>query len=264
MKLLNGNELAGFIKERQAKQARFLRQSLKITPKLAIVQEKDDPVINTYVKLKQSYGEDIGVEVEIYKTTPETTLSIVKQLNGNKAVHGIIVQLPLVHEDQTEKILNCVIKSKDVDGLAKNSQFDPATPTAILWLLAGYNIDLAGKEIAIVGKGRLVGAPLIKMLQDSELKVLAHGRDTENLKEALQDADVVISATGTPNLIKPDMLKQKAIVIDAGTTSEKGKTVGDLSSEVYKKDDLTITPQKGGVGPLTVCALFENVLKATS
>lgn len=264
MKLLNGSELAGFIKERQTKQVRALKQSHKIFPRLAIVQEKDDPVINTYVRLKKTYGADIGVGVDIHKVNPKDTTQTIRDLNVDESIHGIIVQLPLEDEEKTEVVLNTVDSKKDVDGLAKKSFFDPATPTAIMWLLAGYNVDLAGKEIAIVGKGRLVGSPLARMFTDSNFSVSIYGRDTQDLTAKLNQADIIVSATGKPGLIIPDMIKQGAIVVDAGTSSEKGKTVGDLHPNVYEREDLTVTPQKGGVGPLTVCALFENVIKSAS
>jgi len=136
-------------------------------------------------------------------------------------------------------------------------------PLAILWLLSGYNIDLAGKDIVLVGRGKLVGAPLEKMLQASGVEPRMVVKETPNGPDEIRKADVVISATGVPGLIKPDMLKQGAVVVDAGVASEGGKTVGDVAPEVYEqRDDLTITPAKGGVGPLTVTALFENVIRA--
>jgi methylenetetrahydrofolate dehydrogenase (NADP+) / methenyltetrahydrofolate cyclohydrolase len=177
-------------------------------------------------------------------------------------VHGIIVQLPLQDPSRTDEIVNLVAPSKDVDALRKESQFEPATPMAILWLLSGYNIDLMGKKILLIGRGKLVGAPLEKILKDSDHDVSIVDREVADMADRAKQADVIITATGSPALLYPDMIKSGAVVIDAGVASEEGKTVGDLAPEVYERDDLTITPRKGGVGPLTVCALFENVIRA--
>jgi len=261
MKLLNGAEIAGFIKERHAHQVRSLRHD-KIFPKLAIVQAKDDPVINTYVRLKKEYGDDIGVEVEDHITLQSEVPRILNKLSISDEVHGIIVQLPLQDPSETEQIVNLVDPTKDVDALGEKSIFEPATPMAILWLLNGYNIELRGKNILLIGKGKLVGAPLEKMLKQSDLKFQVIDREIPNLKEHTLEADIIITATGSPAILSADMIKQGAVVVDAGVASEHGKTVGDLSPEVYSRDDLTITPEKGGVGPLTVCALFENVIRA--
>jgi methylenetetrahydrofolate dehydrogenase (NADP+) / methenyltetrahydrofolate cyclohydrolase len=264
MKLLNGSDLSGYIKERQAQAVRRLVGTRGITPKLAIVQCLDDPVINTYVRLKKEYGADIGVEVEPSFVDQADIATHLEKLNTDLSIHGIIVQLPLPDPLQTEAVVNMVLPQKDVDALGTKASYDPATPTAILWLLNGYNIDLASKKIVLVGRGKLVGAPLEKMLLASEYEVEVVDRSTENLAEAIKNADVVITATGSPAVVTADMLKLGAVVVDAGVASESGKTVGDLGEDVYSRDDLTLTPQKGGVGPLTVCALFENVIRAAN
>jgi methylenetetrahydrofolate dehydrogenase (NADP+)/methenyltetrahydrofolate cyclohydrolase len=128
--------------------------------------------------------------------------------------------------------------------------------------LAGYNVELSGKQVLLVGRGKLVGQPLEKILKDSGVSVQVADRKTEDLKAEALEADVIITATGSPAILYPDMIKHGAVVVDAGVASEDGKTVGDVAPEVYERDDLTITPTKGGVGPLTVCALFENVIRA--
>jgi methylenetetrahydrofolate dehydrogenase (NADP+)/methenyltetrahydrofolate cyclohydrolase len=262
MKLLNGRELADFIKQRQSHQVRALRQSHDVFPKLAIVQVKDDPVINTYVRLKKKYGADILIDVDIQQISQEKAAETIKKLNEDPLVHGIIVQLPLHDPSQTEEIVNMVVPEKDVDALGKNAIFDPATPMAIMWLLAGYNIDLQGKKVLLIGRGKLVGAPLERILTASGIDITVADRETEDLRVETLKADVIITATGSPAILYPDMLKEGAVVVDAGVASEEGKTVGDVAEAVYERDDLTITPQKGGVGPLTVCALFDNVIRA--
>lgn len=263
MKLLNGSELAGFIKERQAKDVRRLNAS-KISPKLAIVQVKDDPVINTYVRLKKQYGADIGIAVEVYSPKQTEMPKLLNKLSNDKSVHGIIVQLPLEDPSQTDEIVNMVAPQKDVDALGVSAKFDPATPMAILWLLAGYNVELKNKHILLIGRGKLVGEPLEKILKASNYDVEVIDREVKDLAKHTKDADIIVTATGSPAVLYPDMIKHGAVVVDAGVASEEGKTVGDLSEEVYQRDDLILTPKKGGVGPLTVCALFENVIRAAS
>jgi methylenetetrahydrofolate dehydrogenase (NADP+)/methenyltetrahydrofolate cyclohydrolase len=262
VKSLNGSELAGYIQERQARQVRALRQAHGIEPKLAIIQAKDDPVINTYVRLKKQYGADILIDVDIHKVGQEEIERLLRSLNKDDSVHGIIIQLPLKDTAQTDEIVNMVAKGKDVDALGKSAEFEPATPMAIQWLLAGYNVQLKDKKILIVGRGKLVGAPLEKILKESGYEVEVVDREAKDLSTHTKGADIIITATGSPAIIYSDMIKQDAVVVDAGVASESGKKVGDLAEDVYKRDDLTITPKKGGVGPLTVCALFENVIRS--
>lgn len=260
MRELNGSELAGFIKERQAKQVRALRQAWHINPRLAIVTDVENPVIETYMRLKQRYGADILIDVEIHRVSAGGALEAIRELNNRDDVQGIILQLPISNSDQTEELLESIREDKDVDGLRKKAIFQAATPTAISWLLAGYGVDLKGKKVAIVGRGRLVGAPLEKMWLKSgvDVTVFEKGDDLSQLI----NYDIIVSATGVPGLIKSQMIKPKAVVIDAGTASENGKIVGDVSEEVRQRNDVIITPKKGGVGPLTVSALFDNVITA--
>ncbi|HEX3568827.1 MAG TPA: bifunctional 5,10-methylenetetrahydrofolate dehydrogenase/5,10-methenyltetrahydrofolate cyclohydrolase [Candidatus Saccharimonadales bacterium] len=262
MKSLNGRELAEFIKERQAQQVRALRQAGHVVPKLAIVVTIEHPVINVYMRMKQKYGADLLIETEIHRIKQSEAAETIKQLNADPSVHGIIVQLPLENPAETEGIVNLVASEKDVDGLGEHPEFDPATPMAILWLLAGYNVDLRGKHVLLVGRGKLVGQPLERMLQASDIDVSVADRSTKDLKAETLQADVIITATGSPAILYPDMIKEGAVVVDAGVAGEEGKTVGDVAPEVYERDDLQITPPKGGVGPLTVCALFDNVIRA--
>ena len=260
MRELNGSELAGFIKERQAKQVRALRQAWHINPRLAIVTDVENPVIETYMRLKQRYGADILIDVEIHRVPAGGALEVIQELNNRDDVQGIILQLPISNPEQTEELLESIREDKDVDGLRKRAIFQAATPTAISWLLAGYGVDLKGKKVAIVGRGRLVGAPLEKvwLKSDVDVTVFEKGDDLSQLI----NYDIIVSATGVPGLIKSQMIKAKAVVVDAGTASENGKIVGDVSEEVRQRNDVIITPKKGGVGPLTVSALFDNVITA--
>ena len=270
MRFLNGAELRDFIKERQAKQVRALRQSWRVFPKLVIFYASKNPVTETYMRLKENYGADILVEVERREVEISKLKEEIQKANIDEDIHGIIVQLPLenkngekLSKNETEAILSEISKEKDVDGL-NGGDFIPATAQAINWLLAGYNIPLENKKIAVVGQGKLVGAPLSKMFEDSGVDVSKFDElNSSDMKEKLKDFDVVITAVGKPGLITSEMLKNKAVVVDAGTASENGKIKGDVADSVRElRKDLTITPIKGGVGPLTVASLIDNVIVA--
>lgn len=262
MKLLNGKDLSEYIKERQAKQVRALRQAHNIQPKLAIIYTLEHGPSLTYMGMKKRYGADILVDVDIHYVAQDRVKNLLKKLNSDVSVHGIIVQLPLADPSQTDEVVNTIAPEKDVDGLGEEAPYTPATPMAILWLLAGYNVDLATSRIALVGRGKLVGAPLIDMFEVSGYDFVLIHSQTPNTKELLLEADVIITATGRAGLITSDMVKKGAVVVDAGVAGEKGKTVGDVADDVYERDDIALTPRKGGVGPLTICALFENVIRA--
>ena len=262
MKKLDGKELSEFITERQARQVRALRQAAHVAPKLAIIQTIDDPVIDMYVRLKRSYGEDILIDVEVHKIKQADLLATVDTLNKDDTVHGIIIQLPLADPLATDEAVNAVLPAKDVDGLGDDATLTPATAMAIDWLLAGYNVDLRGRPIAIVGNGRLVGEPLATLWSANGLDITVYDDSTEDLTSELRKAQIIVTATGAPGLITSQMVQPGAVIIDAGTASENGKVVGDVSDELREREDLTITPKKGGVGPLTVAALFDNVIQA--
>lgn len=319
MKELSGLEIAGFTKERHRQQVQKLRVR-KIFPKLAIVKVLDDPVINTYVNLKKKYGEDIGVAVDIYTPSQKQVPELLKKLNEDESVSGIIVQLPLEDPSQTEEIVNLIDPKKDVDalgdpnapwptrldgvqgegeertemykentsneypqpsmqqsakstssvagsasrqaGATRGSWFEPATPTAILWLLAGNNIDLKDKKILLIGRGKLVGGPLETIFKNSNYDFDVADKESNNTQELAKNADVIIAAANAPAILMANMVKPGVVIVDAGTANEEGKTVGNAAADLYERDDITITPRKGGVGPLTVCALFENVIRA--
>jgi methylenetetrahydrofolate dehydrogenase (NADP+)/methenyltetrahydrofolate cyclohydrolase len=262
VKILNGKELSEYITERQARQIRHLRQAFHIIPKLAIVQTIDNSVIDTYVRLKQSYGEDILAEVEVFKVDQALLLDTIQKLNDDDSVHGIIIQLPLSDPSETDAAVNAVLPEKDVDGLGERALLTPATAMAIDWLVAGYNVELKGRPIAIVGNGRLVGAPLAKLWNSAGYDVSIYDELTQDLAGHVRKAEVIVTATGVPGLITSQMVQPGAAIIDAGVASENGVLVGDVADDVRERGDITITPIKGGVGPLTVTALFDNLIQA--
>lgn len=260
-KILSGSELVGYIKERQARQVRALRQASRVIPRLVIIKNKHaSEVIDTYVRMKGRYGDDVLIETEVQVLDEREMPAVIAHLNEDTSVHGIIVQLPLDDPTKTDEIVNGIAPEKDVDGLGSRAEFDSATAQAINWLVAGYGIDLRGKKIAIVGKGRLVGAPLARMWEGSGYDVTVLDRSSEDIAGTLKQSQVIVTATGVPRLITSEMIPIGAIVIDAGTASEDGVIVGDIDATVRERDDLTVTPEKGGVGPLTIAALFDNVI----
>ena len=258
MKILNGKELSGFIKERQS----HITKDLLKKPTLLIIRDNDSPVIAKYVNLKKTYGEDIGVNVIEYQAKSSADIEAkIKEANQDSAITAIILQLPIKEKDETDRLTSLIAPEKDVDGLGENAKFDSATATAILWLLAGYDIKLPNQKIAIVGRGKLVGAPLYKMFQDSNYDVALFHRGDDLTK--LKNFDIIISATGAPGLISSDYISPGATLLDAGTASEKGVIKGDLDPELYNRTDLAaITPRIGGIGPLTVTCLFDHVIQA--
>lgn len=258
MKSLDGKELAGFIKERQY----HVVAGMQRKPKLLIIRDSDNPVITKYVGLKKRYGEDIGVIVEdFYARSTDEIREKVLAANIDTSIDGIIIQLPIMDREMTDELTALIAPEKDVDGLSSTGNFDSATATAINWLLAGYDIDLKKARIAIVGRGKLVGAPLHRMWTSSgyDVSLLHRGDDLSSL----QNYNVVVTATGVPGLITSEMISGDTTVVDAGTASEGGVLVGDVNEELRGRKDLAaITPKIGGVGPLTVTCLFEHVIEA--
>ena len=260
MKILNGKDLAGFIKERQAHQV----ASFKNKPKLLIIRDSDNPVIIKYVNLKIQYGLDIGIDVEDYCAKDSADIANkIQSANQDYTISGIILQLPILEKSKTDELCNLITPSKDVDGLGQNANYDSATATAILWLLAGYDIKLENKKIAVVGRGKLVGAPLYRMFTNSDYDVTLFHRGDDLTK--LKQFDIIITATGVPGLISSDFISPGTTLVDAGTASEDGVIKGDLNPSLYTRTDLTaITPTTGGVGPLTITCLFDHVIQATN
>jgi methylenetetrahydrofolate dehydrogenase (NADP+)/methenyltetrahydrofolate cyclohydrolase len=262
-KLLNGSELVGYIQERQARQVRALKQAWHTHPKLVILKTPGaSQVIDTYVRMKRAYGEDILIET-IVETASELELpEVIARYNDDETVHGIIVQLPLDDATRTDEIVGLIDPAKDVDGLGPRAAYVSATAEAINWLLTGYGVELANRKLTIVGNGRLVGAPLAALWRESGYDVTVLDETTADISGVLRESDVIVSATGVPRLITGAMVPLRAVVVDAGTASENGVLVGDVDPALRERDDIKITPERGGVGPLTIAALFDHVITA--
>ena len=253
MQRLDGREVADYLKQRHAGQvARF-----KPVPRLAIVREGATPATDMFLRVKQRYGQEIGVPVDLYTESPETLMARIQLLNDDAGVTGINVELPLATAPQlSAEALQAVALPKDIEGLAPGSTFEVVTPKAILWLLAAYNIDVAGCTVVIVGQGKLVGEPLARRLEASGIKVIRLDDTAADMTQQVLQGDIVVAATGQPGLITAAMLKPGAIVVDAGAPAS------DLAPDVAGRTDITVTPNPGGVGPMTVAALFDNLLIA--
>jgi methylenetetrahydrofolate dehydrogenase (NADP+)/methenyltetrahydrofolate cyclohydrolase len=268
LKFLSGSDLAPYIKSRQQKRIRSLNQASKINPHLAIVSANPgNKAIQTYIKYKKIYADQIGVQCSIFELDQSELEPKLAQLVKDPKVHGIILQLPLQDPAPTEDLLSLIPPQKDVDGLGPESKMQPATAKAILWLLAAYNIEPSKLNTLIIGKGKLVGEPLFKLLASStpaeQLKVLDATNTKAELQQALDWADVVITATGSTGLLKLSNLHADQVIIDAGTSESNGRLTGDLDPKVYQDPptlSLKLTPTIGGVGPLTIACLFENLL----
>lgn len=262
-KLLNGKELVGYIKQRQAKQVRMLRQAHGIVPRLVIIKTNGaSDVINTYVRMKEKYGADVLVEVDIVTCEQSELAGHINRANGDESIQAIVVQLPLDDPNETEAIVNKIAPHKDVDGLGASAHYMSATAEAIDWLLSGYSINLTNKKISLLGHGKLVGAPLAQLWRSQNLDVTVLDKNSTNVDETLLGSDVIVSATGKAKILHDGNVPRGCIVVDAGTAAEDGVVVGDTDPRLQARQDLIITPERGGVGPLTVALMFDHVIRA--
>ena len=260
--ILLGKPVVAKIYQNLENDIRELREK-KVVPSLGVVLVGEDPASLSYVKMKEKIANRLGIDFQLFHLpgiVPEKTVeNLIQDLNLNKYISGIIIQLPLPDNFKTEKILKKVLSAKDIDGFYGN--FHPPTAQAILEILKFYGISLKDKKIVIVGHGRLVGKPLKKILVSQSLKPIICDFKTTNLKTLTKSADIIITATGVPALIKPDMVNKNAVIIDAGAAEAGGKIAGDVDPIVYTKIK-AYSPVPGGVGPVTVAMLMKNVVEA--
>ncbi len=255
--------MAAFIKNRQAKQVRMLRQAHHIFPKLMVIKSLNaSPVIDSYVRLKNKYAQDILIDFEVVSCAQSEMIDHIEQANADDSVQAIVVQLPLDDPTKTDEVVNAIDPQKDVDGLGKGSAYISATAEAIDWLLSGYGVELADKKIVVAGRGRLVGAPLIELWKSRDLNVEVVDKTTQSIDQLFLAADLIVSATGQPGLLNDKNVPRGAVVVDAGTASENGKIIGDSDPGLQARRDLIITPPKGGVGPLTIAVMFDHVIRS--
>lgn len=239
---------------------------LPVKPVLAVIWIGDDAVSAKYVEQKKLTAKQIGVRFDIIKypenVQEEKIESEISRLNSDASINGVMIQLPIPAELNREKLINSIAADKDVDGLRfcqeTSCKFMPPVILAIMEAIKVSGIDHRGKKVAVIGKGFLVGSPLVRHLQgDTDLRIA--DENTPYLGTVTADADIVISAVGKPGLIKPDLIKVGATLIDAGTTEIGGKLKGDIDETCYEKAGF-YTPVPGGIGPVTVAMLFKNLI----
>lgn len=238
-------------------------KKLTFKPFLAVILVGEDRASCTYVKVKEKKATKLGLGFQLYHfsglSRQNQILDLIDELNNQNSVSGVVVQLPLPAGFDAERILHSINPKKDIDGLS--SKNPPPTATAILEILKFYSIDYLKKTIVLAGHGKLVGEPLEKILKAEGVDPIVCDSKTANLKSITLRADILVSATGMPDLIKADMVRPDTVVIDAGTAESNGKMAGDVSEEVYGKVQ-SYSPMPGGVGPVTVACLMKNLAEA--
>ncbi len=250
-------------------------KTLDKVPTLCVIQVGDDEASNVYINQKRKMCNEIGYNFihEKYddSITEEELLKNIDRFNSNNNIDAILVQMPLPSRINKKNIQNAVSKYKDVDGLNDNNIIDlingrdalyPCTACGIVSLLDKYGVTLEGSNVVIVGRSSLVGMPLFHMLENRNATVTLCHSKTRNLQAITKNADIIISATGVKGLIKEDMVGDNTVIIDVGITRENGKLYGDVDFDSVSKKASLITPVPGGVGPMTIASLAQNVLKA--
>ena len=294
MVLLDGKKVSEEIKIEQKERLEVLKSLCDFTPALAVILVGDNPASKVYVRNKKQLCVDVGIESQIYTfevdesvDPTEIELSVIKtieELNNDKCVVGILVQLPLPKGMNEQVVLNAIAPNKDVDGflpinmgkllkgethtICKNSLGEvntngssivPCTPLGVIELLHRYNVEIEGKNCVVIGRSNIVGKPMaLLMLKENATVTIAHSK-TKNLKEICRNADILICAMGKAKFITADYIKDGAVVVDVGMNrDENGKLCGDVDFENVKDKVSMITPVPGGVGPMTVCMLIKN------
>ena len=270
MKILDGKSLSAKIKDELKGNVNSYFQ----TPILAVVTIGDDAASEVYVKNKKKACEYVGMSFLHLDyascVKEEVVIRKIKQLNKDKSINGIIVQLPIPENFNVSKIINTIDPSKDVDGLTniqagkliQNEKcLTPCTPKGIMEIFKEYKIDLEGKHVVIVGRSNLVGKPLmLECLNKNATVTMCHSR-TKNLKSYTKDAVILVVAVGKKYLIDKSMVKKDSVIIDVGINREDGKIYGDVNPNVEELCEY-LTPVPGGVGPMTVSMLLKNTFEA--
>ena len=266
--------------------AKKIRQGLKsevedlkangINPKLAVIMVGEDPSSKIYVKNKSIACNEIGIEYEEFLLSETTTmkelLDLIDKLNKDETIHGILLQSPIPKGLDINEAFRAIDPKKDVDGFNPfnvgklclgQDTFVSCTPFGIIKLLGEYNIEIEGKNAVVVGRSNIVGKPMMQCLLNKNATVTVCHSKTKDLKEVTKKADILVVAIGRANFITKDMVKENAVVIDVGINrGENGKLCGDVDFEEVSKVASYITPVPGGVGPMTIAMLMNNIVKA--
>lgn len=274
--IIDGKAVAARIKAELKETVASMKSEKGIEPGLAVIIVGNDPASRVYVNGKKKACAELGIYSREYALPEETTqqelLDLVRQLNADTQINGILVQLPLPsHLDETD-VINNIDPTKDVDafhpfnvGKIMIGDFDflPCTPAGVMELIAESGIDPAGKECVVVGRSNIVGKPQAMLLLHKNGTVTVCHSKTKNLKDVCLRADILVAAVGRANFITADMVKPGAVVIDVGMNRlENGKLCGDVDFEAVKQVAQAITPVPGGVGPMTITMLMRNTVKA--
>ena len=275
MTILDGKSLAQKITAEVKQDVQLLQQN-NITPGLAVILVGNDPASAAYVSMKNKACKKAGIYSMVHEMpetiSQENILEVIQMMNKNPNIDGILVQLPLPKHIDTTAILEAIDPTKDVDGfhpynvgrvVAGLDGFIPATPYGVMKLLEEYNIDPKGKNVCIVGASNIVGKPMATLMLNANATVEICHIFTDDLKQHTIKADIICVGVGVVNLIKEDMVKDGAIIVDIGINRlNNGKLVGDVDFENVSKKCSYITPVPGGVGPMTIAMLLKNTIKS--
>lgn len=274
--IIDGKELAKKIRANLKIECEELKNK-GIKSKLAVIMVGDDPASKVYVRNKSRACEDVGIEYEEHlldnKTTQKELIDLIKKLNEDETVNGILLQSPIPSNLDINEAFRTITPEKDVDGfnpvnvgklVLNQDTFVSCTPYGIMKMFEEYNIDLTGKNVVILGRSNIVGKPLIHCCLNRNATVTTCHSKTQNIKEIASRADILISAIGKAHFVTEDMVKENAVVIDVGINRlDNGKITGDVDYEKVEEKASYITPVPGGVGPMTIAMLMNNVIKAT-
>ena len=272
--IIDGKKEAATLREEIKKEINSIKTKTNKVPGLTVILIGEFVPSLIYVRNKEKKSKEVGINSNVIKypkdVTEEEVLKKISELNNNKDVSGILVQLPLPDQINKEKIINSIDPSKDVDGFnpinvgnlaSGNEAIIPCTPLGCLMLLKKIENNLSGKHAVIIGRSNLNGKPMAQLLLRENCTVTITHSKTKNLKEECLKADILIAAVGVANLVKKDWVKDGSIVIDVGINKKGNKIVGDVSFEEVKNKVKAITPVPGGVGPMTIACLLKNTLK---
>ncbi|MFH1403846.1 MAG: bifunctional 5,10-methylenetetrahydrofolate dehydrogenase/5,10-methenyltetrahydrofolate cyclohydrolase [Candidatus Altiarchaeota archaeon] len=273
--VLDGRKLAKKIRAGLKKEVNVFSKESGVVPGLATVIVGDNPSSRLYVSMKHTACEEVGFMSQVHELpddiTEEELIGVIDKLNNTGDVHGILVQLPLPEHINTAKIISLINPDKDVDGFSPVNQgllasgderMVSATPLGVIRLLEEYKITLEGLNAVIVNHSLVVGRPMAQLLLNRDATVTVCHVKTRDLKSHTLNADLLISATGVPHLIKEDMVQDGAVVVDVGVARKGDSVVGDVDYENVRKKASHITPVPGGTGPMTIACLLENTMKA--
>lgn len=273
--LIDGKLISKKVKDEVREKTQALKER-GIVPGLAVIIVGEDPASQIYVRNKQRACEEVGFESYKYalpeSTTQQELLELIKKLNDDKSVNGILCQLPLPKHIDESTVINNILPEKDVDAfhpvnvgkiMIGDYSFLPCTPAGVMELIASTGTEITGKECVVVGRSNIVGKPMSMLLLHKSGTVTVCHSKTVDLKAQCKRADILVAAVGVPKLIKGDMVKEGAVLIDVGMNrDENGKLCGDIDFESCKDKASYITPVPGGVGPMTIAMLMKNTLTA--